>query len=81
MATQKFITIYEQLKQRIHEGEYTYGQQLPSEHELLTLYGASRETVRKALDLLANDGMIQKLGVRVHCNRSRYHGVSVLRID
>ena len=62
MATQKFITIYEQLKQRIHEGEYTYGQ-LPSEHELLT-YGASRETVRKALDLLANDGMIQKLGVR-----------------
>jgi hypothetical protein len=23
MATQKFITIYEQLKQRIHEGEYT----------------------------------------------------------
>ena len=40
----------------------TYGQQLPSEHELLTLYGASRETVRKALDLLANDGMIQKLG-------------------
>ena len=36
MATQKFITIYEQLKQRIHEGEYTYGQQLPSEHELLT---------------------------------------------
>lgn len=61
MATQKFITIYEQLKQRIHEGEYTYGQQLPSEHELLTLYGASRETVRKALDLLANDGMIQKI--------------------
>lgn len=64
MATQKFITIYEQLKQRIHEGEYTYGQQLPSEHELLTSDGASRETVRKALDLLANDGMIQKLGVR-----------------
>ena len=81
MATQKFITIYEQLKQRIHEGEYTYGQQLPSEHELLTLYGASRETVRKALDLLANDGMIQKIRVRVRCNRSRYYGVSVLRID
>lgn len=37
---------------------------LPSEHELLTSDGASRETVRKALDLLANDGMIQKLGVR-----------------
>ena len=40
MATQKFITIYEQLKQRIHEGEYTYGQ-LPSEHELLTLWSVT----------------------------------------
>ena len=42
----------------------THTDNLPSEHELLTPYGASRETVRKALDLLANDGMIQKLGVR-----------------
>ncbi|MDY4022215.1 trehalose operon repressor [Staphylococcus borealis] len=61
MATQKFITIYEQLKQQIHEDVYTNGQQLPSEHELVTRYGTSRETVRKALDLLANDGMIQKI--------------------
>ena len=64
MATQKFITIYEQLKQRIHEVNTHTDNSYLQEHELLTLYGASRETVRKALDLLANDGMIQKLGVR-----------------
>ncbi|MEJ7165324.1 GntR family transcriptional regulator, partial [Staphylococcus capitis] len=38
-----------------------YGDQIPSENELVSTYGTSRETVRKALELLANDGMIQKI--------------------
>ncbi|UDI79156.1 trehalose operon repressor [Staphylococcus taiwanensis] len=61
MAPQKFITIYEKIKQDIYNGVYGSGQQLPSEHMLLAQYSASRETVRKALDLLANDGLIQKI--------------------
>lgn len=61
MAQQKFITIYDELKQGIFDGTYSYGDQLPSEHELVEKYHASRETVRKALELLANDGMIQKI--------------------
>ncbi|MGZ2417294.1 GntR family transcriptional regulator, trehalose operon transcriptional repressor [Staphylococcus caledonicus] len=61
MAAQKFITIYEALKQSIIDGTYSYGEQLPSEHDLLDQYQSSRETVRRALHLLAEDGMIQKI--------------------
>ncbi|PTE68111.1 trehalose operon repressor [Staphylococcus devriesei] len=61
MAAQKFITIYEALKQSIIDGTYSYGEQLPSEHDLLEQYQSSRETVRRALHLLAEEGMIQKI--------------------
>ena len=57
----KFAVIYEKLKKDISEGIYLYLEQLPSERELVETYHSSRETVRKALELLANDGMIQKL--------------------
>ena len=33
---------------------------LPSEKQLIDIYGASRETIRKALNLLRNAGYIQK---------------------
>ena len=49
------------IKKDISEGIYLHGEQLPSERELVETYHSSRETVRKALELLANDGMIQKL--------------------
>ena len=61
MGQQKFAVIYEKLKKDISEGIYLYGEQLPSERELVETYHSSRETVRKALELLANDGMIQKI--------------------
>lgn len=37
--------------------EHTY---LPSENELMKMYGSSRDTVRKALDILLKNGYIQK---------------------
>ena len=49
------------MKADILNGKVQYGEQIPSEHELVKLYSSSRETVRKALDLLALDGMIQKI--------------------
>ncbi|CAC6383603.1 trehalose operon transcriptional repressor [Staphylococcus aureus] len=62
MAKQKkFMKIYEALKEDILNGQIQYGEQIPSEHDLVQLYQSSRETVRKALDLLALDGMIQKI--------------------
>ncbi len=58
--TKKFMKIYEALKEDILNGQIQYGEQIPSEHDLVQLYQSSRETVR-ALDLLALDGMIQKI--------------------
>ncbi|RIP34705.1 trehalose operon repressor [Staphylococcus gallinarum] len=61
MVQKKFITIYETLRKDILESNIVYGAQLPSENELVEQYQASRETVRKALNLLVRDGMIQKI--------------------
>lgn len=61
MTQKKFITIYETLRVDIIESRISYGTQLPSEYELVETYDASRETVRKALNLLVRDGMIQKI--------------------
>ena len=61
MAQRKFITIYEKLKDAIIDGTYAYQAILPSEHELVRTFDTSRETVRKALALLMDNGLIQKL--------------------
>lgn len=56
----KYHDIYEDLKGKIEEKEYGAGTYLPSENELMKLYDSSRDTVRKALNLLASSGYIQK---------------------
>lgn len=61
MTKQKFNIIYSKIKSDIIDGLYENGSQLPSEHELMKINNASRETIRKALNLLASDGMIQKI--------------------
>ncbi|MGV3243177.1 trehalose operon repressor [Staphylococcus sp. 11261D007BR] len=57
----KFKTIYDALRQLILDGTYHNGEQLPSEHQLVKMYHVSRETVRKSLELLVSEGMIQKV--------------------
>lgn len=56
----KYKQLYGDLADRIRQGEYKAGDWLPSEPSLMEQYGASRDTVRKALGLLAEDGYIQK---------------------
>ena len=57
----KYFVIYQELANKIDEGAYQAQEFLPSEHELCTIYGTSRETIRKALNLLAENGYIQKI--------------------
>lgn len=57
----KFRHIYEHMRTAIVDGTYAYGAQLPSEHQLVEQYNVSRETVRKSLNMLVSDGMIQKI--------------------
>lgn len=63
-----FEIIYRDLKQKIENGEFAYQELLPSEHAMVSIYKCSRNTVRRAVALLAEDGYVQPLhgkGVRV----------------
>ncbi len=57
----KYLIIYRQIAEKIQNGEYPPGEKLPSEHELMEAFQASRETIRKALNQLAQNGFIQKV--------------------
>lgn len=59
--TNKFLTIYSDLAAKIESGELSPSTLLPSEHELKESYSTSRETIRKALNLLSQNGYIQKV--------------------
>lgn len=48
------------MKDRILEGEFKANEQLPFEKDLCTEYEASKMTVKRALDLLVDDGLIIK---------------------
>jgi GntR family transcriptional regulator len=48
------------LRERIRSGLWTPGQRIPGEPELTRLYGASRITIRQALDNLEREGLISR---------------------
>ena len=54
----QYRKLYEKLRQLIEEGTYARGDLLPSENELCAAHHLTRPTVRKALDMLVNDGFI-----------------------
>jgi len=54
----RYRTIAGDLRQRVTSGELAGGRLLPSEAELSAAYGVSRVTVRKALESLRDEGLI-----------------------
>ena len=68
MPKAKFESIYKDLKQKIESGEYPYQDLLPSENTMVNIYSSSRNTIRRAVLELAEQGYVQSLhgkGVRV----------------
>ena len=53
-----YLQIKEVLKLRILDGDYAAHEQLPSESELIKIFGVSRITVRQALRDLHGDGLV-----------------------
>lgn len=51
--------IADSLRRMITSGEYGEGQVLPSESSLGQIHGASRVTIRKALEVLRSEGLIE----------------------
>jgi GntR family trehalose operon transcriptional repressor len=54
----KFELIYNELKQKIANKSLPAGSKIPSENQLCQDFNCSRGTLRKALELLAQDGLI-----------------------
>lgn len=57
----KYQEIYNDLKEKIRTNEYASGSLLPTEQQFQEMYGVSRDTVRKALAILTEGGLIQKV--------------------
>src|SRR4051812_42473679 len=54
----RYRTIADDLRRRVNAGEFAAGRLLPSESELREAYDASRVTIRKALEALRGEGLI-----------------------
>lgn len=84
MPKAKYEDIYKDLKKKISDGEYPYADLLPSENTLITIYDCSRNTVRRALAELTQDGYVQAIhgkGVRVIYRKTKRASFSVGSIE
>ncbi|APH19916.1 trehalose operon repressor [Clostridium botulinum] len=55
------MTIYNEISNRIENNKIQSGEKLSSENEMMKEYNVSRDTIRKALNLLESNGYIQKV--------------------
>ncbi|WP_284746465.1 GntR family transcriptional regulator [Amycolatopsis sp. RTGN1] len=53
-----FRQVAADLREKITAGEYSPGEQLPSERDLVDSYGVSRPTIREAVNLLRSEGLV-----------------------
>lgn len=68
MPRAKYESIYRQLKQSVESGRHPFGSLMPSENVLVEVFQCSRNTVRRAIAGLAEEGYVQPIhgkGVRV----------------
>lgn len=56
----KYETLYHYLKNEIVNGHFQYGDKIPPENDLAAQFKLSRFTVRRAIDLLSNEGFLEK---------------------
>ncbi len=56
--TPKYMDVYNRLKGDILEGRYPMGSLLPTENELVEMYGVSKVTIRHAIQMLKDEEII-----------------------
>ena len=56
-----YVQVADDIVARIDRGEFVRGSRLPSEAELAVEYGVAKMTVRRALDVLRQRGIIRTL--------------------
>ncbi|MCE9887687.1 GntR family transcriptional regulator [Kluyvera intermedia] len=78
MVYQNIINL---LKNRLNSAIYNIGDLLPSEKELAELYDVSRNTLRKALKTLEEEGMIERRHGSGTYLRNKHFQASVTHLD
>lgn len=71
----RYLKLYKELQARIMDGSYPIGSQMPTEYLLQEQYKVSRDTLRKALAKLEQEGFISRRagkGTFVQSNRADY---------
>lgn len=56
----KYQRIADRLREQLRQADYSKISRLPTEKELCTSYGVSRQTVRQALSILEHEGLIER---------------------
>lgn len=60
METPKYLTIVQTIKDNIERQEYTPGERIHSEMELCAIHKVSRQTIRQALNVLEQEGVLSR---------------------
>jgi GntR family transcriptional regulator len=60
LRSPRYAQVYSALREWIYSGSYGPGAQLPTESELCDMFGVSRITTRKALDILVDEGLVER---------------------
>jgi DNA-binding GntR family transcriptional regulator len=58
MPPPKYQQIAQELRDAVIDGEYPPGDKLPAIPQLMVRYGVARETVRRAIAVLTNEGVV-----------------------
>ena len=58
LRSPRYIQAYAAIRDWIYQGTYKPGQRLPTEGELCDLFGVSRITTRKAVDMLVDEELV-----------------------
>jgi GntR family transcriptional regulator len=61
MNTALYLRVKEWLREAIKRGDYSPGEKIPSEHELMERFGVARSTVRQAITELVLEGWLYKV--------------------
>lgn len=54
----KYVNLMEDIRRKVESRAWNKGDKIPSENELSREYGVSRQTVRKAISVLTNEGIL-----------------------
>ncbi len=60
MSNLKYLQVRDALIEQFRHHNYLPGQKLPTEHQLTTSLNVSRTTIRQALEMLEQDGIVEK---------------------